>query len=1218
MNTWQFSQLKWALGISSIMTFYGIINVVVWLLGEKLGYPVEYRYVVIAFILLTLPFTLIIGFVAARRSKKKEQQAAAAEAGQDAKAGEKQDDADAAAKKLGKPTGNYDEIEKSAEEVVQFLKSSDLGAAGKEAVYSLPWYLVMGTPKSGKSSLVISSKLNVQTLPSQRESEQRFVRPTRAVDWRVTSDAVFIDTAGRYQTEGVDQDEWAGLLEIIKKQRSKRPLDGLLLVINTDQILSSRESEIEQMAKVLRTRLDEAIERTKIRFPVYLIFTHADSIEGFSDSFSTSKQEGKNLVWGSTIPIEKSDNAQSLFDGEYGLLQDAVMKRRLMRLSAPFAPVRQLRIFNFPLHFGSARRKIGAFVSTLFRPNPFSQSPFLRGFYFTAAPAGRSNRANTPQTVGNSYFSERFFRDVLLRDKDLVATFQQQKQRAPIFGWLLTAIGTLLTLFLLIMAGVSLNNNRLMLNEATTRGTALLEIVRNDKNKNPLEKDEQSAQTELDATKNLYNLLLDLDKYDRERPPFYMRFGLYSGERVYKSYLLPIYFQVIEQRFKKPTIARVEEELKNFAASNPVANPKDISDKETENMSRHYDLLKAYLMLSKEYKAKAEPAHISNTLKEFWISSSKLPKGTADTAEKQLIFWATQADRENFPPVDVNDDLVTKTRAKLKAFPAANRFYKRKVTEISEQLDKQIGKMTVQDILSRKSADSVYLEGTYTIPSAYTREGYTMLKKELSDADANKELDEPDWVLGETAKDATAQTADADKIKELYFRDYAAHWTNFVRDTRVRTFSKDDIPFAKKALNAFASPDSPIKVLAEEIARNTNFSVKAAPSGWLDWLMSFFKSAEGGETGDGTAQVEEQFLPLFTFVGDTEETRKNAPVNSYIGKISDVATAFNGFSPSKIKQISQDLAKDNNQEFPELKDSTEDIEGLLKGFESSNTTAGKALANFFRQPLNNLNAMMGADAKSQIEKKWKETIQTASRDIEKEYPFASGGNDVDLKKLSGFLGSKGTLSKFFDDSLSPYLEKTDDGVKVKEGAEVEFSSEFLTYLNNAFRLQKALFDGGDAIKVEYSFVLKPVDTAIVEVTIDGQQVRSDGTGSNKLTFPAGSGQTGAIMKFASTAAPASTSTTTPAAPANNFMQDSSSSSGGGGCTSGTDSVTCPGDWGLFRFFDKGNPQKQPTGEYKLSYSFGGKTVSATVSSSGGDVFDRSIFSAVRAPETIFK
>src|SRR6476660_6711783 len=144
-----------------------------------------------------------------------------------------------------------------------------------------------------------------------------------------------------------------------------------------------------------------------------------------------------------------------MFDGEYEILHTAVAKRRLTRLSAPFPPVRQLRIFNFPLHFGASRRRLGAFVTTLFRPNPFSENPFLRGFYFTATPAAKPV-GNSPASVASGYFSEALFRDVILRDKDLVRTFQAQRQRAPVFGWAMTMLGALLVLFLLVMSGISL------------------------------------------------------------------------------------------------------------------------------------------------------------------------------------------------------------------------------------------------------------------------------------------------------------------------------------------------------------------------------------------------------------------------------------------------------------------------------------------------------------------------------------------------------------------------------------------------------------------------------------------------------------------------------------------------------------------------------------------------------------------------------------------
>jgi type VI secretion system protein ImpL len=199
--------------------FYGVVTVGVWLLGDKFGYDMSYRIVIIAIVLLTLPFALIGGYVASRRQKKAEEAAQKEAEVQAAEAGE----AGAAPQKLGSPTGKYDELTTSTEEVVQFLKNSNLGA-GKDAVYALPWFLVAGVPKAGKSSLVISSDLNFQNLPSQRQSELKFIRPTRSVDWRVTSDAVFVDTAGRYQTEGADQDEWAGLLDTIKKARRFRSI----------------------------------------------------------------------------------------------------------------------------------------------------------------------------------------------------------------------------------------------------------------------------------------------------------------------------------------------------------------------------------------------------------------------------------------------------------------------------------------------------------------------------------------------------------------------------------------------------------------------------------------------------------------------------------------------------------------------------------------------------------------------------------------------------------------------------------------------------------------------------------------------------------------------------------------------------------------------------------------------------------------------------------
>ena len=1213
MNSWQVSQLKYAFGIGGFMSFYGIVGLIVYMLPASTA-SYNQKIVIVAMVLLTMPFTLLMGWLVTRRSKKKEEKAAAVAAaaaekaiqGQPATGDTQAGNGAAAAEpaKLTTPAGNYNDINSGIEEVVQFLKGSNIGAGSKEAVYSLPWYLVAGAPKTGKSSLVIGSDLNFQSLPSQRQSELRLIRPTRSVDWRVTSDGVFIDTAGRYQSEGPDADEWASLLEAIKKQRSNRPLDGMLLIVNAKEILGLDERQIEERAKVLRSRLDEAMQRLKVRFPVYLIFTNADSIEGFSDSFSASKQENKTLVWGATVPIEKSDNAQSLFDSEFEILHDSVMMRRLVRLSAPFPPVRQLRIFNFPLHFGAARRKFGAFVNTLFRPSPFSDNPFLRGFYFTAVPQAKT-RPGAPQTNGNSYFTERLFRDVILRDRDLVKTFQAHRQRPPIFSWFVTLLLGFIVFVLLVMSGISLFANRQMLIEARDKGERVLTIVKADAGKDALTKKEDEVRREMAAADDLRQVMTKLDDYQRNGAPLYMRFGLYSGNAIYTQSLLPIYMPVIEQRFKKPTVARIEAELRKFVASQPVANPNKLSDKEEESLGRNYDLLKAYLMLSGQYKDKAEPSHLTTTLKDYWVSESKIPTDLNLVAQQQLEFWAKQVDRDDdeyrFPRINPDAKLVDDARKKLQAFPAVYRYYKRKVTEISREVDDKVGKTTVDAILSRNGADSGFLEGSYTVPSAFTRPGYELMKTAIAEAD--QKLSEDDWVMGETGRQTVAQSTDASKIQDRYYRDYADHWRNFVKGVNVRPYkNKDD---AAAALQAFSSANSPIKVLAGEIAKNTDFSTQAEAGGLWDWITSWFRAKKTVDNA-GNTEPEKEFRPLFTFIG-TKEQGDKAPVETYRSEIGKAYNDFNGISQNQLKDIAQQMAEDKDP--LKIKAHENKINDLLKPF--SETPSSQEVASMLQKPLGNLRELLGADARSQLAKAWTEQILPAAKEIEVGYPFQDGTAEADLTKVTAFLNpSDGKFSKFYNERLKRYFEESNGQLKLKDTAEVKFSDEFVVYLNNAMNLQKALFGTNATPKFEYEFGLQPVQGALVEITMDGQKATSDATGSIKGTFPASGTDTGVFINSSGGGTTTTTGTTGTTGNSNTAPKPTSGDASG--------SKRYPGSWGLFRFVDDGKPQKQPGGGYLLTYSVGGKSVTATIKPTGGDLFDKNIFRSLKAPQSFIK
>ncbi|MDQ6787615.1 MAG: hypothetical protein M3033_12480, partial [Acidobacteriota bacterium] len=157
----------------------------------------------------------------------------------------------------------------------------------------------------------------------------------------------------------------------------------------------------------------------------------------------------------------------------------------------------------------------------------------------------------------------------------------------------------------------------------------------------------------------------------------------------------------------------------------------------------------------------------------------------------------------------------------------------------------------------------------------------------------------------------------------------------------------------------------------------------------------------------------------------------------------------------------------------------------------------------------------------------------------------------------------------------------------------------------------------------------PVAGALVEVTIDGQKVTSEGTASGKLKFPAPAAtDTGVFINLASSGGAVSTSgATAPSSSANTssanvntsnsavthkFLQSNSSSD------TASSSLKFQGTWGLFRFFNAGSPQLNSSGEYTLTYKPGGKALTAVIKPSGGDLFNKDLFRSVHAPEKIFK
>jgi type VI secretion system protein ImpL len=226
------------------------------------------------------------------------------------------------------------ELQRRMFEGIKALKASKLGVGGGNALYSLPWYAIVGPPGAGKTTALRHSGLSFPFL-DPTGSGVKGVGGTRNCEWWFTNEAILLDTAGRYTMEQADHDEWMAFLDTLKTHRPAKPLNGVVVAVAVSELIDASEEEIQQVGARIRERVDEMQEILQMLLPVYVLFTKTDLIAGFVEFFGDLRRSDRGQVWGTTIPLraDKTDPA-SIFDREFDLLVEKLHERTIRRMGA--------------------------------------------------------------------------------------------------------------------------------------------------------------------------------------------------------------------------------------------------------------------------------------------------------------------------------------------------------------------------------------------------------------------------------------------------------------------------------------------------------------------------------------------------------------------------------------------------------------------------------------------------------------------------------------------------------------------------------------------------------------------------------------------------------------------------------------------------------------------------------------------------------------------
>jgi len=271
----------------------------------------------------------------------------------------------------------------------QFQKGVKLireSAYTKTALTQLPWYLIIGAPGSGKSTAIRESGL---TFPSVGQGLRSFrgIGGTRNVDWWITDEAFFLDTAGRYTTRPDDRDEWFAFLDLIKQHRKQMPLNGILVTVSALDLIKKDEAAMEAHAQIIRDRIEEVATRLEVRLPVYVLFTKCDLISGFKNFFGGLSGGEQDQVLGATLawpPPEGGDEAQRFAD-EVNRLKPGLTTHRLKVVSQGLADdAEAVKSVRFPSQLARVTGFMEHFIGALFRAGRIREVAGLRGFYLTS------------------------------------------------------------------------------------------------------------------------------------------------------------------------------------------------------------------------------------------------------------------------------------------------------------------------------------------------------------------------------------------------------------------------------------------------------------------------------------------------------------------------------------------------------------------------------------------------------------------------------------------------------------------------------------------------------------------------------------------------------------------------------------------------------------------------------------------------------------------
>jgi len=977
------------------------------------------------------------------------------------------------------------------------LRKSKLG---RKHLYELPWYVMIGPPGAGKTTAIVNSGLKFPLGDELGKGAIGGVGGTRNCDWWFTNNAVMIDTAGRYTTqesaEGEDNAGWLGFLKLLKKHRTRQPINGAIVAISLSDLSLQDEVTQANHAAAIRRRLHELREKLGVRFPVYVLFTKSDLIAGFGEYFEALGKEEREQVWGFTLPVPKKSTAEAspvaAFDEEFGLMLARLNAQSLEKMQRETDHQRRALIAGFPSQVASVRRTARSFLEEVFQDNRFEKRHLLRGVYFTsgtqegtpidrlmmgmARTFGIGRQAiGTGRGTGRSFFLTRLFDGVIFREAGLVSADDKVERR---YRWTKRIAVVSAVLAALALGGLwtrSYLGNSALMAEASERVGSYRDAAAQIPG-SPIE------DSDLPSVVPALNILRDMPgnpTLSDPAPDSSLTWGLYQGN-VLGNQAAQTYSAALNQHFLPRLLLRLEEQMQ--------AN--------LDNPDFLYEALKVYLMLGQQ-------GPMSQDMIKEWMTldwSVAYPGQSREELRKDLDTHLAALLSHPMDKIGLNGPLVEQVQGLLSQMPLAQRVYNGiinspRANALPEWRLTDIGGPALARVIVRSSGKPLN-EG---IKGIFTYKGFheVFLGEALGVA---KRVQRESWVLGprgEAEQSETALIAMSRDVLNLYYNDYIARYDSMLADIDI--IPMESLSHAVEVTNVLSGPTSPLVSILNAISDETKLTEDRRPGG-AQGIVEGVKDIAQTDLESSLTSRSQMFLDALKTSAATEGQTEPQTPGQYV---EDRFDWLHQLVASKEGQPSQldDLMGRLTEVYQELNKLSFSGGAPAPG-EASAIVRFQEVANRLPGPMQRWSAQIASGSsgitadgtRASINALWQsQVLPFCEQALGNRYPFDRQARaDVAMQDFARLFAPNGLIDGFFNDHLRDYVDTRARpwAWRPVNDTDLGISPAILQQFQYAAEIRDAFFAGGNQPTIRFQITPEALDPKAKEVTlvIDGQNI----------------------------------------------------------------------------------------------------------------------------------